>query len=579
MTARCTASGIRFRVATDEDLPAIHRLNYATFADELGQYPRDASATEPQLVDKFHEKNTYFVAIRDETLVGMVAVHAKPPFSVTRRLPDPGLIRVLGGRAIEVRLLAIVPGHRNTTVFGGLLHAVLQAARRLQRKHLLISAIEQRLPLYRRFGFLALGPAVPDGSAFFVPMVLPLEHLPPRIERNFVRFARRSGETDDDAHAPRANPWKRFHPGPVPVARETRAAYSRKPIPHRSATFERLLARVRGRLREMTNCRRVALVAGGGTHANDALALSLRARNRGVGVVLDTGEFGARLCDHARRAGLRFHVLRSAWGRGWDLDGLDRLLASDPEIAWIWAVHHETSTGVLNPLPSLQARAAERNIPLCLDCVSSIGAVALDLNGIALASGSSGKALQSFAGLGFVLTGVDARSFDQSFGCDQDGRFVPSSLDIVSDFEARLPRFTLPSPPMQALASALDANYRTPSDREDTYERYRTVTQHLRRGLDGLGLCTLGDRELASPVITTIRCLNQEHRAALIKSAADARCAIYHAPAYLRDRGLLQVSTMGRITTTDCDRLLAAWSGHVGVRAPTGGPATANPVH
>lgn len=39
---------------------------------------------------------------------------------------------------------------------------------------------------------------------------------------------------------------------------------------------------------------------------------------------------------------------------------------------WIWAVHLETSTGMLNDVPGLARLAREAGVQLCLDCVSSL---------------------------------------------------------------------------------------------------------------------------------------------------------------------------------------------------------------
>ena len=41
--------------------------------------------------------------------------------------------------------------------------------------HLLISAISTREAMYQKMGFHALGPAVPEGEASFVPMLMTLD--------------------------------------------------------------------------------------------------------------------------------------------------------------------------------------------------------------------------------------------------------------------------------------------------------------------------------------------------------------------------------------------------------------------
>jgi hypothetical protein len=91
----------RFKKAeTPEEFEQIFRLNYAVFAGELEQHPAQPGE---RLVDKFHDRNRYVIALAGDEVIGMIAVHNQPPFSVAAKLADP---RVLDGygRLLEVRL-------------------------------------------------------------------------------------------------------------------------------------------------------------------------------------------------------------------------------------------------------------------------------------------------------------------------------------------------------------------------------------------------------------------------------------------------------------------------------------------
>src|SRR5262249_42750707 len=145
--------------------------------------PQHADPGTGTLVDKFHAKNVYLIVLREDRLVGMLSVHDQPPFSVANRLPDPALLTRPGCRPLEVRLLAIEPAERNTTVFLGLIWSLYDYAERHGHTHLFISGLEQRLDMYRRIGFEILGPAVASGKAAFVPMVLRVGQLPERMRR------------------------------------------------------------------------------------------------------------------------------------------------------------------------------------------------------------------------------------------------------------------------------------------------------------------------------------------------------------------------------------------------------------
>lgn len=162
----------RFKQAeTEREFAGIARLNHAVFAAELGQH---APGTAPALVDKFHAKNTYFIAFDQERLIGMISVHFDAPFSVGEKLADPSVLDRLG-RIAEIRLLAIEPAHRKGGALQGLLFYAYHHSS--DRDTLVVSARQEELKMYRNLGFVELGPAVASGSAMFIPMAIPIPEL------------------------------------------------------------------------------------------------------------------------------------------------------------------------------------------------------------------------------------------------------------------------------------------------------------------------------------------------------------------------------------------------------------------
>jgi N-acyl-L-homoserine lactone synthetase len=162
------------RADTTCEFEQVHALNHSTFVREI---PQHEETGDGRLVDKFHEKNVYFIALRDERVVGMVTVHDQAPFSVAARLPDPGVLAAPGVRPLEIRLLAIQPGERQGPVFGGLLWLVYRHVLEAGYTDLFISAFEDRLNLYKRLGFETLGPPVCSGQARFIPMCIPVARM------------------------------------------------------------------------------------------------------------------------------------------------------------------------------------------------------------------------------------------------------------------------------------------------------------------------------------------------------------------------------------------------------------------
>ena len=168
----------QFKAAeTSEEFEQIFRLNHATFASELAQYVEVASG---RLVDKFHAKNTYIVAVFGREVVGMVCAHGEPPFSVAGKLADPSVLQA-HGKLIEVRLLAVQPAHRNGIVMAGLMLGVYERAAGYDT--IVISGHIDQCGLYHELGFTDLGPPVRSGQAIYVPMAIRVADLALRRAR------------------------------------------------------------------------------------------------------------------------------------------------------------------------------------------------------------------------------------------------------------------------------------------------------------------------------------------------------------------------------------------------------------
>src|SRR6516162_7200661 len=176
------------RAVTTEEIEQIHRLNYRTFVTEI---PQHHDTGDGRLVDKFHAKNTYFIAVRRDQVVGMISIHDQPPFSIADRLPDPSILTHPDSRPIEVRLLAVAPEQRKTTVMMGLVSQFYEYARAQGYTHAYLSGVVDRVPLYRQFGFEPLGPAVRSGEASFVPMGITISRLVSVNEPRHLRWRKR----------------------------------------------------------------------------------------------------------------------------------------------------------------------------------------------------------------------------------------------------------------------------------------------------------------------------------------------------------------------------------------------------
>jgi aspartate aminotransferase-like enzyme len=341
-------------------------------------------------------------------------------------------------------------------------------------------------------------------------------------------------------------------PGPVSIPPAVHEAFRQPPIYHRGPEFIRLFEQVRATLGEMVGGRDVAIFNGSGTLANEMVAATLaadptertRSRKAAHGLMLVNGEFGQRLARQATRFGLNPRVLSWPWGRPWELEQVELVLRDEPEGSWVWGVHQESSTGVLNDLAGLVDIAGKRGIRVCADCISSLGAVPLKLTGVHLATGASGKALGSYAGVSIVF--ADATTLR---GFDMNG--TPTYLDLPASLATRGPRFTFPSPTLVALEAAL-TDYRTPHGARLRYAHYAELGAFIREQLRALGIEPLADESCSAPVITTFAPVGDETSEAFVGRCLEWGFFIGGQSGYLAERRLVQIATMGNVAREDC---------------------------
>lgn len=517
---------LEFKVASrEEEFEAIHRLNYRTFVEEIPQHPAGA---EPRLVDKFHAENTYVICLRDGRLIGSVAFRGRRPFSLDAKLPDLDAHLPPGRRPCEIRLLAVEKEHRNGVVLRGLLEQLARLAIGEGYDLGVISGTTRQLRLYRHLGFTPFGPLVGTPGAQYQPMLITLEAFRD-TSRAFFR---------PEAQAATGGPAN-FLPGPVAVHADVSTAFARPAISHRGEAFRVLLSGVREKLAALARAAHAEVLVGSGTLANDAVGGQLRLLDQ-PGLVLANGEFGERLADHARRWGLDAVVHRRGWGEPFDLAAIGRELDARTGVAWLWAVHHETSTGMLNDLGGLRALCAERGLRLCLDCVSSFGTVPLDLRGVHLAAAASGKGLAAYPGLALVLSAerptpapaVLPRYLDLGLYAENDGVAFTHSSNLVAALAAALPRATTAR-----------------------FARIAAAATRLRASLLGAGLVPVTGEAHASPAIVTLAVPAELDSRQVARRLEERGWLVSHASGYLIRRNWIQVALMGEFDDAALDRL------------------------
>jgi aspartate aminotransferase-like enzyme len=213
-----------------------------------------------------------------------------------------------------------------------------------------------------------------------------------------------------------------------------------------------------------------------------------------------------------------------------------------PATAWIWAVHCETSTGVLNDVAGLQGLCTQQGIKLCLDCVSTVGTVPVQLSGIYFASGVSGKGVGSLAGLAMVF-------YNHTLVPAPD--FLPRYLDLGYYAEHDGIPFTHSSNLLRALQVALERLRKT-----DNFARKRNMSERLRRELQERGFHIVASEAPTSPAIITIALAESIGTEKVGRKLEEAGFQLSYRSEYLRRRNWMQICLMGECKRRDLALML-----------------------
>lgn len=314
-------------------------------------------------------------------------------------------------------------------------------------------------------------------------------------------------------------------PGPVALDLRVREEFGKPPVSHRSDEFMSDFQDLRSDLCRFVGAKFVEILPGSGTLANDAIAVQISLLE-GRGLILSNGEFGERLISQASRINLDFITLSVDWGLAFSYQDITTLLEMHPEITWIWMVHCETSTGILNDFQPITDIARKRNIRLCLDCISSIGTMAVNLSDIFLASCSSGKALCSYPGLAMVFYNHEIAESSN----------IPKYFDLGFYRSENGVPFTLSSNLVYALKRAIEALKNT----TDIFSSIHLNSLTIKEVMLNAGLNVINEHGSTSPALITIELPDDISSIALGDALEKEGCLISYKSSYLVRRNWVQ---------------------------------------
>lgn len=292
-------------------------------------------------------------------------------------------------------------------------------------------------------------------------------------------------------------------PGPVMLSDRVRSALLHSDIGHREEEFSDLLDRSRLKLSQVFGVKNhdkytTVVITGSGSAANESVLSSIGSDKRIL--ILANGEFGERLIGLAEIHQLKVIRFQLEWGESFKVSDIEKAVKqADPDV--VAMVHHETSTGMLNPIEAVGRICRKHSKLFYVDAVSSLGAeyVNVEKNHIDFCTASSNKALSSVCGLSFVCGRRTA------FESLKDVKSRTSYLNLYKHYHYETRLSQTPNTPAVTALFALDAalDELLQAGLDDRVRRCRMLASMLREELRSLGLKFAIPENHMSSVLTT----------------------------------------------------------------------------
>jgi len=353
-----------------------------------------------------------------------------------------------------------------------------------------------------------------------------------------------------------------LNPGPVSISEGVRHAMAAEDLCHRETEYFDLQDQVRKKLNsiyQLDEKHWVAVLLGGsGTTALEAMVSSLIAAEARV-LVIENGVYGERLSRLANIHRISSNPLNLGWKDAWDMQKIRSELQTG-SYTHVLAVHHETTTGRLNPAADLARLCEQSGVQLLLDTVSSFAAEEISFSSPALVAcaATANKCLHGIPGtcLVMVRSEVLAKSV-------RPPRSMTLDLSLWADHQQRRSTpFTPAVTSLLALNKALD-ELQQAGGRSGRHARYLHLASRVGKCLAGLGIRSMLEDGASSCALRSYALpagLSYEQ----LHDGLKLRGFVIYAGQGALASEMFRISTMGDISDYDLGRLLAALEDVIG---------------
>ena len=219
-------------------------------------------------------------------------------------------------------------------------------------------------------------------------------------------------------------------------------------------------------------------------------------------LIVNNGAYSSRAVEVCQYYGLPHIDLRSSVFDQPNLDEVRRTLDEHPDIALVYTTHHETGTGILNPIREIGAMAHEHGAIFVVDTTSSLGMIPFDMeqDNVDFCMASAQKGLMAMAGLSFII-GNEAVIRQSK---DYPKRSYYCNLYLQYEYFEKTGEMHF-TPPVQTVYATIQAlkEYFEVGEKEK-FARHRRVIEAIHEGLAAMGLREVIRRDIQSGLVASV---------------------------------------------------------------------------
>jgi 2-aminoethylphosphonate aminotransferase len=294
-----------------------------------------------------------------------------------------------------------------------------------------------------------------------------------------------------------------LNPGPATTSDTVKNAMVVEDICPRETDFGALIESIKNDLVKVVHGEGEyvsALFTASGTGGLEAAITSAVPEGKKL-LVVENGAYGTRMVKLAEAFGIEVVRYELKYGDYPDVKVIESMLVNDAAISHLAVVHHETTTGMLNPIQEICDLAHRNDTEVIVDCMSSYAGIPIDLRKwkAEYVISSSNKCIQGMAGLVFVIfkssllpkLEKQKRSFyfniyNQYVGFEKTGQM----------------QFTPPVQVCYALRQAMDEYFE--EGEQGRWIRYKENWEILVNGLQDMGFTFLLPYDQQSKILLAI---------------------------------------------------------------------------